>query len=93
LATNELRIRKNDAISTNFPPSYSCDFQQNHKSGDWEADFIIAGRVASCYSLSRIEGEKSEDQFFCFWIFSKEFMIEKTYTSENLPSPLFAKEG
>jgi len=26
-------------------------------------------------------------------IFTKESMIKKTYASENLPSPLFAKEG
>jgi len=34
-----------------------------------------------------------EENKRCLGLFTKESMIEKTYRCENLPQPLFAKEG
>jgi hypothetical protein len=49
------------------PTHVTIHYQRNNESGDQEADFVIAGRVASCYSFLHIEAEKSKNQFACSW--------------------------
>ena len=67
LAAIESRIGINDAISISFSLFYLFDHRRNNGSGNWEVDFIIAGRVASGYSLFRIDAEISKDLITRHW--------------------------